>query len=337
MKAAVFNHYGSADFIKIEEIEKPKIQDDEILVRIYAASINEWDWGVLHGTPLINRLSTGIIKPKKSQLGADVAGVVEAVGKAVKQFQVGDAVFGDICTSDNGKIPEYRGGAFAEYVCVRENVLQRIPVFMTFEQAASLPQAGALAIQGLRKGKLNLNNKALGHKVLINGAGGGAGLLAIQIAKSTGAEVTAVDNTAKLERMHSLGADHVIDFTHHDFTKMGLRYDLILDIMGYHSIFDYRRVLNPNGRYIMLGGGSKYTFQVILMGPLFSLFGDKQMSILFLKPNKDLDILVGLIESGMVTPVIDRTFPLSETADAFRYYSEGRFSGKIVITMTDTT
>ena len=328
MKAIVFQQYGSPDHLILKEIEKPVPGDNEVLIQVHAASINEWDWGIIHGAPFINRFTTGIFKPKKQLLGADVAGVIEAIGSNVTRFKPGDEVFGDICTSANGKIPEYRGGAFAEYVCAYENALLFKPGNLTFTQAAALPQAGALAIQGLLQGKAQQ-----AEKVLINGAGGGAGSFAIQIARAFGAEVTAVDNAAKLDRMRSLGAKHVIDYTKEDFTTNGLFYDLILDVMGFHSIFNYQRALSSSGRYVMLGGGSRYAAQVMLFGWIISKITKKKMGILFLKPDKDLDVLVGLIEAGKVTPVIDRIFPLSEAADAIQYYSDGNFCGKIIITI----
>ena len=212
--------------------------------------------------------------------------------------------------------------------------MQIKPPTLTFIQAASLPQAGALAIQGLLKGRLQPGDANLVQNILVNGAGGGAGTLAIQIAKSAGAEVTAVDNPAKLGRLISLGADYVIDYTQQDFTKIGRKYDLILDVMGFHSIFNYQQALRPKGRYVMLGGGSGYTAQVMVLGPLISRFSSKEMGILFLKPNRNLDLLTELIESKKVAPVIDRIYPLNETANAFRYYGEGNFLGKIVITGT---
>lgn len=333
MKAIVFQKYGSPDFLELKEIDNPVPGDNEVLIKVHAAAINEWDWAVLHGVPFINRLETGLFRPKKQILGADVAGVVESVGGNVTQFQPGDEVFGDICLSGNERMPGYRGGCFAEYVCAHERALQTKPTSLSFEQAASLSQAGALAVQGFLQGGLLASPNQQGQKVLINGAGGGAGSFAIQIAKAYGAEVTAVDCAAKLEKMRSLGADHVIDFTQEDITKSSLCYDLILDVMGFHSIFDYKRTLCPSGRYVMLGGGSKYTAQVMLLGWLISKISDKKMSILLYKPNKGVDLLVELIEAGKVTPLIDRTFPLSETAEAFRYYAEGHFCGKIVITI----
>jgi len=328
MKAIVFQQYGSPDFMELKEVEKPVPKNDEVLIKVHAVSINEWDWAILHGVPFVNRLAYGLFKPRMQILGADVAGQVEAVGKNVKRFQPGDEVFGDLCRSG--------WGGFAEYVCAREKALTLKPDSINYEQAASLPQAGLLAVQGLRKGQLQPNQTNHGQKVLINGAGGGVGSIAIQIAKSLGAEVTAVDSTTKLDRMRSIGADHVIDYKQDDFTKNGVCYDLILDVMGFHSMFDYKRALCPNGYYVMVGGATRLANQVMFLGSLVSMFGGKKMNLLLYKPNKGLDFLIELIKSGKVTTVIDRTFPLSETADAFRYYGEGHVRGKIIVTVEHT-
>jgi NADPH:quinone reductase-like Zn-dependent oxidoreductase len=334
MKAIVFQKYGSPDFLELKEVEKPVPKDNEVLIRVKAASINEWDWGILHGVPFANRFTTGLFRPRNNQmLGADMAGQIEAVGKNVKRFRPGDKVFGDLCKRGWGGFPEFRGGGFAEYVCADDNELMRIPDSITFEQAASLPQVAALAVQGLRKGVIQQGHIQSGQKVLINGASGGVGTLAVQMAKSFRAEVTGVCSTSKMDMVRSLGADHVIDYMHEDFTKNGQFYDLILDVKGYHSIFDYKRALSPNGRYVMLGGASGCSSQVMLLGPLISVFGRKKMGLLMYKPNKGLHFLVELIESGKVAPVIDRTYPLRETADAFRYYGEGHAKGKVVITL----
>lgn len=333
MKAIVFQHYGSPDFLQLKEIDKPVPAGNEVLIKVRATAINEWDWAVLHGVPFINRLETGLFLPKKQILGVDISGTIESVGTNVSRLKPGDEVFGDICFSGNQRIPSYRGGGFAEYVCAHEQAMQVKPGNFTFEQAASLPQAGALAVQGLLQGELKSCHTGESQKVLINGAGGGAGSFAIQIAKANGAEVTAVDRAAKLEIMRSLGADHVIDYTHEDFTKLGLNYDLILDVMCFHSIFDNMRALSSRGRYVMLGGGSKYTAQVMLLGWLVSMISTRKIGILFYQPNKNLELLVNLIEAGKVTPLIDKTFPLDKTADAFRYYGQGQFCGKIIITI----
>jgi len=270
----------------------------------------------------MHRLMSGLLKPKIKILGCDIAGQVEVVGRNIKQLQPGDEVFGDI--SGCG------WGGFAEYVCARENVLALKPASMTFEQAAAIPQAAVLALQGLRKGQIQK-----GKKVLINGAGGGAGTFAVQIARSFGAEVTGVDDTAKLDMLRSVGADHVIDYTKEDFTKNGQAYDLILDVVTYRSIFDYRRALSPRGIYVMLGGGSwARVFQTMFLGPLISMIGSKKMGLLMHKPDKeDLNYMSDLFEAGKVVPVIDRRYPLSEVANALRYFGEGHVKGKVVITV----
>ncbi len=322
MKAIVYSKYGPPDVLQLEEVEMPVPKDDEVLIKVHASSINDWDWCLLRGTPFINRLLYGLHKPKRQILGSDIAGRVEEVGKNVKQFKPGDEVFGDLCG---------RWGCFAEYVCARENTLALKPPRMTFEQAAALPQAAVLALQGLR----DKRQIQPGQKVLINGAGGGAGTFALQIAKSFGAEVTGVDSTRKLDMMRSIGADQVIDFTQEDFTKNEQHYDLILDLMGFHSIFDYKRALCPRGIYIMVGGSSARIFQVMFLGPLISMTGSKKMGVLAHKPNKDLAFLKELFEAGKVIPVIDRRYPLNEVAEAFRYFGEGHARGKVVITLED--
>lgn len=321
MKAVVLEEYGSPDFLELKEIKKPVPKDNEVLIKVHAAAINDWDWGILRGAPFINRLSCGLLKPKKvTILGSEVAGQVEAVGKNVTRFQPGDKVFGDLSA---------RGwGGFAEYDCAPENRLTLKPVSMSFEQAAAIPQGAVIALQGLRKGNIRP-----GQKVLINGAGGGAGSFAIQIAKAFGAEVTAVDSTTKLGMMSSIGADHVIDYKQEDFTKTGLRYDLILDLMGYHSLFDYRRALSPTGMYVMVGGSMWLVNSILFLGSLLSLFGNKKMGLMILKQNKDMSDLIRLFETGKFEPVIDKCYPLSETAEAFRYFGEGHQKGKVVITV----
>ena len=320
MKAIVWTKYGSPDVLHLGEAEKPTPKDNEVLIKVHAASINSWDWELLRGKPFVNRLLFGLLKPKII-LGCDIAGRVVAIGKNVKQLQPGDDVFGDI--SGCG------WGGFAEYVCARDNALALKPASMTFEEVAAVPQAALLALQGLRdKGQIQP-----GQKVLINGAGGGAGTFAVQIAKSFGAEVTGVDSTRKLDMMRSIGADQVIDYTQEDFTKNGQRYDLILDVAAYHSIFDYKRALSPKGIYVMVGGSTARIFQVMFLGPWISMTGSKKMGILMHKPNKDLAFIKELLEAGKVVPVIDRRYPLSEVAEALRYFGKGHAKGKVVITV----
>jgi len=303
-------------------MEKPIPKDNEVLVINYAASVNAADWRFLRGAPLILRLVSGILKPKNKILGADIAGRVEAVGKNVKQFKPGDEVFGDI--SDCG------WGAFTEYVSVPENVLALKPTNVTFEEAAAVPFAGVTALQGLR----NTGQIQQGQKVLINGASGGVGSFAVQIAKSFETEVTAVCSTRNLEMARSIGADHVIDYSQEDFTKKEQRYDLILAANGYHSIFDYKRALRPNGTYVMAGGAGAQIFQGMFLGPLISMAGSKKMCNYVAKPNqKDLVFMKELIESGKVKPVIDRNYPLEEVPGAIRHIEEEHARGKIVITI----
>ena len=320
MKAIVYTKYGSPDVLQLKEVEKPIPKDDEVLIKVHAASINSWDWDMLTGRPLEYRLLSGLLKPTKTKiLGCDIAGRIEAVGRDIKKFHPGDAVFGDLC--------EGFWGGFAEYVCARENELTLKPAGMTYEEAAATPQAGLLALQGLcDKRKIKP-----GQRILINGAGGGVGTFAIQMAKSFGADVTGVDSTGKLDMMSSLGAAHVIDYTQEDFTKNGKCYDLILDVKTDRSIFDYRRALSSNGIYVTVGGRSARILQLVFLGSLISMTGSKKLTLIMHKPNKDLNILNGLFESGKIKPVVDRCFPLCATAEAFQYFGEGHFKGKIVI------
>jgi len=322
MKAIVYNKYGSPDFLELKEVEKPAPKDNEVLIKVHAASINSWDWDMLTGRPLEYRLMSGLLKPTKTKiLGCDIAGRIEAVGRNIKQFQPGNDVFGDLC--------EGFWGGFAEYVCARENEMTLKPDGMTFEEAAATPQAGLLALQGL----CDKREIQPGQRILINGAGGGVGTFAIQMAKSFGADVTGVDSTGKLKMMRSLGVDHVIDYTQEDFTKNGKCYDLIFDVKTDRSVFDYVRALSSHGIYVTVGGRSARILQLVFLGPLISMSGSKKLTLIMHKPNKDLNILNELIESGKVKPVIDRCFPLSETSEAFQYYGEGHFKGKIVITV----
>jgi len=320
MKAIVFTKYGTPDVLELKEVDKPTPKDDEVLIKFHAASINDWDWGILQGIPFMNRLIFGLLKPKKKILGSDIAGQIEAVGKNAKQFQPGDEVFGDL-TGD--------WGGFAEYVCARENALALKPSSMTFEEAAAIPQAAMLAIQGLRdKGQIQQ-----GQKLLINGAGGGVGTFAVQIAKLYGVEVTGVDSSGKLEMMQGVGFDQVIDYTKKDFTKNGQCYDLILDVKTNRSIFDYARALSPNGIYVTVGGSMAQLFQVLFLGPWISTFSKKKIRSVLLKPNKDLVYINELFEAGKVKPVIDGPYKLSEVPEAMRHFGEGNHKGKVIITM----
>jgi len=322
MKACILKNYGSPDYFELSNESKPVPQDDEVLVKVQAVSINSWDWEILMGKPLINRMLAGWRKPTKIKiLGCDIAGCIEAVGKNVQQFKPGDEVFGDI--SHCG------WGGLAEYVCVpaNKNALTLKPTSLTLEQAAAIPQAGVLALQGLRQGRIEQ-----ARKVLINGASGGVGSFAVPMAKSHGAEVTGVCRTSKMEFVHSLGADHAIDYTREDFTRNGQQYDLILDVQGHHSVSDNRHALTQNGRYVMVGGASGLAFQVMLLGSLISVTSSKKMGLLLHKPDaNDLDILKGLIEEGKLTPIIDKCYSLNDVAEAFKYYGEGYVKGKVVI------
>jgi len=319
LKAIERTEYGSPDILQLNEVIKPIPKENEVLIKVHATSINASDWEILTGKPLYTRIY-GLFRPKIKILGSDVVGCVEAIGKNVLQFTIGDEVFGDILG--------YFGG-FAEYVCAPETLLKLKPVKLTVEDVAALPQSACIALQGIRdNGQIQA-----GQKVLINGAGGGAGTFAIQIAKLIGAEVTGVDNTKKLDIMRSVGADHVIDYTHDDFTQKDKSYDLILDLAGYHSIFDYKRALSSNGKYFMVGGSMALIFQLLTLGQWFSMTGSKKFSVMALKANKDLSFIIELIETGKIKPIIDKCYPLSQVPEALRYFGEGNVNGKIVITM----
>jgi len=321
MKAIVNTKYGSPDVLELKEIEKPTPKENEVLIKVRAASLNALDWHLMRGKPLAVRLMIGgLFKPKITQPGRDAAGVVEAVGSSVTQFKPGDEVFG-ACS-----------GAFAEYVCATEDRLAPKPANISFEDAAAVPVAAITALQALRdKGQIQR-----GQKVLVDGAGGGVGTFTVQIAKSFGAEVTAVCSTRNVDTARSIGADYVIDYTREDFTQSTQRYDLIIGANAYHSIFDYRRALNRDGIYVGAGGGGQ-SLTVMLIGmllqSLLSLIGSKKMYGFMAKIiKKDLVFLKELLESGKVVPVIDRRYPLSKVADAIRYLEEGHALGKVIIT-----
>jgi NADPH:quinone reductase-like Zn-dependent oxidoreductase len=322
MKAIVYAKYGSPDVLQLKEVAKPTPKDDEVLVKVHAVAVNAADWHLLRADPFLVRLSSGLLEPKNKILGADVAGRVEAVGGNVKQFKPGDEIFGDLSGCGFG--------GFAEYVCAREDVLTLKPVNSSFEEAAAVPMAAVTALQGLRdKGQIQP-----GQKVLINGASGGVGTFAVQIAKSFGAEVTAVCSTRNLDMVRAIGADHVVDYRREDFTRNGRQYDLILAANGYRSISDYRRALTPGGTYVMTGGAGAQMFEAMLLGPWMSMTGSKKMTSLLARPDKkDLAFMKELLEAGKVVPVIDRCYPLREVADAIRYLEEGHARGKVVITI----
>ena len=323
MKAIVYTEYGSPDVLELKEIVKPTPKKDEVLVKVYAVSVNAADLHLLRADPFLIRLSSGFLKPKNKILGSDIAGRVEAIGSNVKQFKPGDEVFGDISAAG--------WGGFAEYVCVSETALALKPANLSFEEAAAVPMAAVTALQGFHyAGQIRPR-----QKVLINGASGGVGTFAVQLAKTFGAEVTAVCSTRNLNIARSIGADHVIDYTKEDFAKNGKEYDLILATNGNRSISDYRRALSPKGIYVQTGGSMAQMSQAMLQGPWISMTGSKKMGNMGVaKPNqKDLVIMKELLETGKVKPVIDRCYPLSEVPKALRYLEEGHAQGKVVITV----
>jgi NADPH:quinone reductase-like Zn-dependent oxidoreductase len=337
MKAIVQDKYGSPDdVLSLREIDRPVVEDDEVLVRVHVASVHPDVWHVVRGLPYVLRImGAGLLKPKNSVPGTDVAGHVEAVGKNVTQFQAGDEVF-----SESVRGLQWRnGGAYAEYVSVLEDQLALKPANITFEQAAAVPTSGLIALQNLpNEGRLQP-----GQSVLINGAGGGVGTIAVQLAKAYGANVTGVDNTKKLDMVRSLGADHVIDYTQEDFTQSGERYDLIFDIPGNHPFSACRRVLTPDGKYVLIGhdrfgqgagrwfGSIPRVLKLVALSPFVSQMPTPNFSM----PDKknQMVILKELLEAGKITPVIDRTYSLGEVPEAIRYLQEGRAQGKVVITV----
>ncbi len=320
MKAVVYTRYGPPEVLRLTDVPTPVPKGNEVLVKVHATSVNASDWEVLRGKPLYSRIG-GPLRPRRHVLGSDVAGKVEATGPGAILFQPGDNVYGDLLS--------YLGG-FAEYVCVPETALSPMPGGMTYEQAAALPQAGAIAWQGI-------DEKGLaqpGQQVLINGAGGGSGMYAIQLAKLRGAEVTGVDNSEKLDFMRSMGADHVLDYRRENFTRQGRTYDLILDLAAYRSVPAYKRSLTPAGRYLYVGGSVATLFQVLVIGPLAGGSAGKKIRLLPVRlGTKHLAPMVQLCQEGKISTVIDRTFPLSEVPDALRYLGEGHAKGKVVVTI----
>jgi NADPH:quinone reductase-like Zn-dependent oxidoreductase len=323
MKAIVYHKYGSPDVLGLQELDKPVVKDNQVLVRVQAASANPLDWHRMRGAPFLARLSEGLLKPKNPGLGADIAGTVEAVGSSVTEFQPGDEVFG-VCV-----------GGFAQYVCTGETKLALKPANLSFEAAAAVPVAAFTALQGLRdKGQVRA-----GQKVLVNGASGGVGTFAVQIAKSFGAEVTGVCSTSNLDMVRSIGADHVVDYTQADFTRNGQRYDLIYDAVGNRSVSDYKRALSPQGMCVIAGFTTlPRLFEHIVLGPLMSRAGKKigLMGTAATRKN-DLVVIKELLEAGKVVPVIDRCYPLHETAEAIRYLEKGHARGKVVITVAHSS
>lgn len=318
MKAIVYTKYGGIEVLQVREVEKPYPKDDEVLVKVYAASINDWDLGLMQGD-FINRMLNGLLKPKRQILGSDIAGQVEAVGKNITRFKPGDYVYGDLSG---------QWGGFARYACAREKALVLKPAGMSFIEAAAIPQAAMLAVQGL----IDKGNIQPGQKLLINGAGGGVGTFAVQIAKLYGAEITGVDSAYKLDMMRSMGFDHVIDYAKEDFTENGRQYDLILDAKTNRSMFDYARALAPNGIYVTVGGLLSRLLQSLILAAWISTFNKKHIRLVSLKPNKDLEYLNRLFESGKLKPVIEGPYGLDDYAEAFRIFDKGEHKGKVVIT-----
>jgi len=321
MKAVIYERYGSPDVLHLTDVAQPVAGPGQVLVRIYAAGVNAADWHLLRADPFMARMATGLLKPKRPILGADIAGVIDSVGEGVTRFKPGDAVYGDLSGCGFG--------GFAEYVAVPESVLSPKPSNLGFTEAAAVPMAAVTALQALRdKGAVGP-----GKRVLINGASGGVGTFAVQIAKVLGADVTAVCSTSKLEQARALGADHVVDYTREDFTRMGQTYDVVIAANGNRSLGDYKRALAPDGVYVMVGGSTSQIMQAVIFGQLRS-GGGKKLTNLMAKPNAaDLATVSGWIEAGKVKPVMDRTYPLEQTADAIRYIEQGHARGKVVVTL----
>jgi len=321
MKTIVFTKYGRTKDLEFLDVPDPKPKEDELLVRVHASSINSWDWEYLNGVPFVNRAMFGLFKPKpgKQRLGADIAGVVESTGSKVTLFKPGDEVFGDLWNN---------WGGFAELACIRETAVVRKPANLSFEQAAATPQAAVLALGGYRKGP----KAQAGQKVLINGAGGGVGSFAIQLAKLDGAEVTGVDAPHKLDAIKSIGADLVIDYTREDFTETGAQYDLIIDCNMSRPLSKCRRALTPDGKYAVIGGETFRIFTIMFQNLFAPLMRDnRRFHVVMDGPNKNLDYLRKLLETGKLVPVLDRTFALKDAPTALQYFGEGHHKGKIVI------
>lgn len=321
MKAIIFPKYGSPDVLQLTEVEKPTPDENQVLIKVHAASANPLDWHRMRGEPFLARMGEGFLKPKNQKLGADIAGRVEAVGSNVTEFQPGDEVFGSV-----------GAGGFAEYVCAREKSFVMKPDNLSSKEAAAAPVVGFTALQGLR----DTGQIQAGQKVLINGAAGGVGTFAVQIAKWYGAEVTGVCSTRNLDMVRSIGADHVVDYTREDFTRNGQHYDLIYDAIGNRSVFAYRRALNSQGKCVIAGfTGFLRLFEHLILGKLVSKVGSKQVVFMGISKadKQDLVIIKELLETGKVVPVIDKCYPLRETAEALRYLEKGHARGKVVITV----
>lgn len=332
MQAITFDRYGPSDVLELSEIDRPAVGSGRVLVQVRAASVNPIDWHFMTGLPMLLRMQSGLLRPKVNRLGVDLAGQVESVGSGATQFQPGDDVFGAVDEDAHSSIPAL--GSLAEYVCVSESMLAPRPTNLTFEQAAAVPTGGMTALQGLR----DMGQIQAGQNVLINGASGGVGTFAVQLAKSFGARVTGVCSTRNVELVHSIGADHVVDYTRADFTRGEERYDLMLDNVGNRSLSECRRVLKPEGVYVASFGRPERRW----LGPAPELarlailkpFVSQRLVTWVTKPNQDdLRTLKELIEAGDVTPVVDRTYPLRETAEAMRYLEEGHTRGKVIVTV----
>ncbi|MDH5546186.1 MAG: NAD(P)-dependent alcohol dehydrogenase [Gammaproteobacteria bacterium] len=321
MKSIQFDRYGSPDYLRFVEKAIPSPKPDEVLVKICASSINSWDWELLHARPFANRVMFGLFKPTRLKtLGIDIAGCVEKTGSEVKKFKVGDKVYGDLSACGMG--------GYAEYVAAPESALAHMPENISFEQAASVPQAALMSLQGLQQAGIRD-----GQHVLINGASGGSGTFAIQIAKTFDVEITGVCSGAKMDFVRSLGVDHVIDYQTQDYTRSGQQYDVIIDAQAHHGLRKCKRALSPGGSYVAHGGASGIIAKLILFGPLLSRIDNKKVAILFHKANKGLDEIGELLARGKITPVIDQVFPFDKTIDALRYYGDGLAKGKVVISM----
>ncbi len=319
MRALVFTKYGSPEVLQLKEIAKPTPEENAVLIKIHATAVNDYDWSLIRGKPYLLRLLYGILRPKHQIPGMELAGTIEELGANVNLFKIGDAVYGDIS--------EYGFGSFAEYVCINEKALTLKPDKMSFEEAAAISHAAMLAMQGL----IDIGEIKKGQKILINGAGGGVGTFGLQIAKLYDAEVTGVDTGNKLKMMKELGFDHIIDYKKEDFTKNKRRYDLILDAKTTRSTFQYLRVLNPNGKYVTVGGYLIRLIQVLILKPWISVFSNKRVHIVALKPNKDLEYINELFSAGKIKPVIDGPYKLGEVPGIIQYFGEGKHIGKIII------
>jgi NADPH:quinone reductase-like Zn-dependent oxidoreductase len=328
MKAIVCTKYGPPHSLQLKEVPKPNPKGNEVLVKIYATAVNDYDWSMVRGKPYLYRMLFGMLKPKHQIPGMELAGIVEEIGTNVTSFEVGDAVYGDIS--------EYGFGSFAEYICVNEKALVLKPERMTFEEAAAIPHAAMLAVQGL----IDVGDIKQGQKILINGAGGGVGTFGLQLARLYGAKVTGVDTGDKLKMMKTLGFDHIIDYKEEDFTeeaiKKGELYNLILDAKTSHTPFAYARALKPQGKYVTVGGYLPRLLQLLLLKGWISRFNQKSMHIVALKPNKDMDFINKLFEEGKIKPVIDGPYLLEEIPQILQYFGRGKHMGKVVISISPT-